>query len=34
MGYRYTTKYFRNVTDSNTFIPFMLEIADIYEVNR
>ncbi|WP_429977050.1 IS1634 family transposase, partial [Mycoplasmopsis bovis] len=22
-----------NVTDSNTFIPFMLEIADIYEVN-
>ncbi len=33
MGYRYTTKYFGNVTDSNTFIPFMLEIADIYEVN-
>ncbi len=33
MGYRYTTKYFQNVTDSNTFIPFMLEIADIYEVN-
>ncbi len=26
MGYRYTTKYFRNVTDSNTFIPFMLEM--------
>ncbi len=33
MGYRYTTKYFRKCYDSNTFIPFMLEIADIYEVN-
>ncbi len=34
MGYRYTTKYFQEMLlDSNTFIPFMLEIADIYEVN-
>ncbi len=35
MGYRYTTKDFQEMLSDfqMTFIPFMLEIADIYEVN-